>query len=75
MIGPGGFGACSPENAWLRSAWCCECVRMTDQQHRWIWTEQGVDAQGLRRTDDKWLRACSSSVECTEPLQLRLPGA
>jgi len=34
-----------------------------------------VDAQGLRRTDDKWLRACSSSVECTEPLQLRLPGA
>jgi GNAT superfamily N-acetyltransferase len=36
---------------------------MTDQQHQWIWTEQGVDAQGLRRPDDKWLLKLPSEHE------------
>ena len=36
---------------------------MTDQQHRWIWTEQGVDAQGLRGPDGKWLLKLPSGHE------------
>lgn len=42
---------------------CCEWVRMTDEQHQWIWTEQGVDAQGIRRPDDKWLLKLPSEHE------------
>ena len=36
---------------------------MTDEQHQWIWTEQGVDAKRIRRPADKWLLKLPSEHE------------